>query len=100
MATYLVLNLVFLVIVMAGLHLLKALRRNRNVLMTIGILLVATAIFDSLIVAFGIVAYDEALISGIYIGQAPVEDFFYAILAGAMIPAVWQITGRRQHGGR
>lgn len=39
----------------------------------------ATALFDNLIVASNIVAYDESKLSGIYILQAPIEDFGYAI---------------------
>lgn len=48
-------------------------------------LLVITAVFDNLIIGLGIVAYDEALISGIKIGLAPIEDFAYSLAAPLII---------------
>lgn len=48
-------------------------------------LLVITAVFDNLIIGLGIVAYDEALISGIKIGLAPIEDFAYSLAAPIVI---------------
>jgi lycopene cyclase domain-containing protein len=56
-------------------------------LLATGTLLVITAIFDNLIIGTGIVAYDEALISGIKIGLAPIEDFSYS-LAGPLLIAI------------
>ena len=64
---------------------------------TMVVLIAATAIFDSAIVGFGIVGYDEAKILGITIGNAPIEDFFYAVLAGVIIPIIWQWKGK-DHG--
>jgi lycopene cyclase domain-containing protein len=51
-------------------------------------------VFDSFIVSLGIVAYDHTKLLGLSIGSAPIEDFFYAILAGFMIPLLWKLTGR------
>ncbi|RYF29253.1 MAG: lycopene cyclase domain-containing protein [Chloroflexi bacterium] len=51
--------------------------------------MIMTAVFDSLLIAVGIVGYDLDKILGIYIGKAPIEDFFYAILAAIIIPALW-----------
>ena len=50
-----------------------------------------TAIFDNAIIGFGLVDYDEALISGVRIGFAPVEDFAYTVAALLMIPALWHL---------
>jgi lycopene cyclase domain-containing protein len=69
-------------------------RNVRHILITIGILLIFTAVFDSFIVSLGIVAYDHTKLLGLSIGSAPIEDFFYAILAGFMIPLLWKLTGR------
>jgi lycopene cyclase domain-containing protein len=50
-------------------------------------------VFDSLIIAAGIVGYDTAKILGIYIGTAPIEDFMYALLAAVIVPALWKGFG-------
>lgn len=97
MATYLLMNLAFLAVVAVALILAKALHFSKLAIITLIILLVCTAIFDSLIIATDIVRYDTSKILGIYIGAAPIEDFFYALLAGVLVPAVWQLINRRLH---
>lgn len=89
MATYLVLNIVFMAVVLIALGALGALRWNRTMTWVMVILLVLTAVFDSLIIMAGIVDYDYELLLGLKIGAAPVEDFFYAVLAGVLVPNVW-----------
>ena len=93
MITYIVLNMVYLVGVLAILKWRGLLVWNRSVLVTLGILTVCTAVFDSLIIAAGIVDYDTTKILGIYIGTAPIEDFMYALLAAAIVPALWKGFG-------
>ena len=55
------------------------------------VLLVLTAIFDNLMIAAGLVAYDDSLTSGIRLGLAPIEDFSYAIAAAVFVPSVWSV---------
>ena len=86
METYLLVNIVFLC---AVLLILRITSINRAQLVTLGVLLVMTAVFDSIIVGMGIVGYDSTKILGWYIGNAPIEDFFYAIFAVLVIPVVW-----------
>jgi lycopene cyclase domain-containing protein len=93
MATYIVLNTVYLVGILAILKWRGLLVWNRSVLVTLGILTVCTAVFDSLIIAAGIVDYDTTKILGMYIGTAPIEDFMYALLAAAIVPALWKGFG-------
>lgn len=93
MATYLILNLVFIAILLVWWLIAKPPVKLRTIGATIGILVIFTAVFDSLIVSLGIVDYDYAKTLGLTIGTAPLEDFFYAILAGALVPAVWSILG-------
>ncbi len=93
MATYIVLNAVLLVAVLAILKWRGLLVWNRSVIVTLLILIVCTAVFDSLIIAAGIVDYDTTKILGIYIGTAPIEDFMYALLAAAIVPALWKGFG-------
>lgn len=48
-----------------------------------------TAVFDSLIIATGVVDYNPAKILGLKIGLAPIEDFAYSLVAAILIPAIW-----------
>ncbi len=92
--TYLILNSVFLASVgLVGLLLIKRLPWRAIGLATLA-LLAMTALFDNLIVGTGIVAYDEALISGIKIGFAPIEDFAYALAAPLLLSIVAELTKR------
>ncbi len=95
MATYLILNCVFLLALAAWWVFIKPTVKPQLILLTVAILLVFTALFDSLIVSFGIVDYDYTKTLGILVGAAPIEDFFYAILAGVLIPITWNILGRK-----
>jgi len=55
--------------------------------------LVLTAVFDNIMIGVGLVAYDPALISGVFVGIAPVEDFAYPVAAALLLPAVWSLLG-------
>ncbi|GLI29110.1 hypothetical protein ARHIZOSPH14_33520 [Agromyces rhizosphaerae] len=60
------------------------------------LLLALTAIFDSIMIGVGLVAYDPELRSGITIGLAPLEDFAYTVAAVLALPALWVLLpGRR-----
>ena len=90
--SYLGLNAIFLgAVVLVGLAMRKQLPW-RAIFLSTGVLLVATAIFDNLIVGTGIVAYDESLILGIKIGYAPIEDFAYALAAPLLISIAAELT--------
>lgn len=92
MVTYFVVNIAVLVVVVAMLRFVgKRVTWNRSSVATLLILLLATALFDSIIVANDIVDYDPNLLLGLYIGFAPVEDFFYTIVAVVLIPSLWHI---------
>jgi lycopene cyclase domain-containing protein len=59
-------------------------------------MLALTAVFDNLIIASGIVAYDATKILGIFIGLAPIEDFAYTIAAVLIVPSVWSAMAKRR----
>jgi lycopene cyclase domain-containing protein len=63
---------------------------------TLGVLLVMTAIFDNVMIGIGLVGYDRALISGILIGRAPLEDFAYAVAAAVLLPSLWTLLARKR----
>jgi lycopene cyclase domain-containing protein len=91
--TYWGLNAVFLAVV-AVLAILAARRlRWAAVGITLAVLLVMTAVFDNVMISVGLVAYNESLISGAFIGVAPLEDFAYAIAAVIGLPSLWVLLG-------
>jgi lycopene cyclase domain-containing protein len=90
MLTYLVLNLAFMGMVLLRIGRSAISLPWPRIAILAAVLCICTAIFDSLIVAFDIVAYDTDRILGIYIGTAPVEDFFYSLLAAVIVPYLWK----------
>jgi len=58
-----------------------------------GVLLVMTAVFDNVMIGIGLVGYDAARISGVFVGIAPLEDFAYAVAALVLLPSVWVLLG-------
>ncbi len=96
--TYALLNAAFLSVVALLAIAAIVTRRSprwRAVGLAAALLLIATAVFDNVIIAAGLVDYDEALISGVRIGIAPIEDFAYAVAALVLLPAVWELLGAR-----
>lgn len=61
---------------------------------TTAILLMMTAVFDNVMIGIGLVAYNESLISGAFIGIAPIEDFAYSIAAVVGLPSLWALLDR------
>ena len=96
--TYLLLNIPFVAIALAVLAIAVMRGRAPQVrpwLIAAAVMLALTAIFDNAIIGSGLVAYDDALISGIRLGVAPVEDFAYTVAALLVIPALWHLWGTR-----
>ena len=96
--TYWGLNAIFLAIVaVVGIVALARSRRRAwaAVLLTLGILLVVTAVFDNVMIGVGLVGYHRALISGAFVGIAPLEDFAYAIAAALLLPSLWVLFAPR-----
>ena len=91
MATYVILNIVVMLVIVAAT--IRRIRWNRPLLITLTILILATAIFDSIIVLTKIVAYNPSHILGLYVGAAPIEDFFYALAVVILVPTIWHIIG-------
>jgi lycopene cyclase domain-containing protein len=96
--TYLLLNTVFLGVA-ALVALLAAVRHRLSrslvgaIALALAVVLVLTAVFDSVIIGSGLVAYDESNISGLMIGLAPIEDFAYPVAAAVLLPSLWVLLG-------
>lgn len=96
--TYWALNAIFLGVV--ALVVLAAVLGRRAprwsaVGLTAAVVLVMTAVFDNVMISIGLVAYNPQLISGTFIGVAPLEDFAYAIAAIVGLPSLWALLGGR-----
>jgi len=89
--SYALLNLLFIVPVLVLLFAFRWLAHWGTLCYTLVALLLMTAVFDR----SGIVAYDPALLSGVFIGFAPVEDFAYTLVAALLIPLTWWWLGSR-----
>lgn len=92
MATYIILNSIFIAVVVIVLR-LRPVRPLKAWLATLVILLILTAIFDNALIHYSVVEYDTSKLLGAYIGIAPVEDFFYTLLAALLIPSLWKKLG-------
>lgn len=97
--TYLILNVVFLACIVF--LLVQSYKKPSKVWwITLVVLLALTLIFDNVIIAAGIVGYDSSKLLGIYLGTAPIEDFFYAVLAVIIVPVLWNKVGAQTKRGR
>jgi lycopene cyclase domain-containing protein len=95
--TYWALNAIFLVVVAVLLTLARRQVSWPALGLTLAVLLVMTAVFDNVMIGVGLVAYNESLISGAFVGVAPLEDFAYAVAAAVGLPSLWVLLGARQH---
>jgi lycopene cyclase domain-containing protein len=93
--TYALLNLIFVIPVLVLLFTYRWLAHWSTLCYTLVALLLMTAVFDNFIVGSGIVAYDPELLSGVFIGFAPIEDFAYTLVAAVLIPMTWWWLGSR-----
>lgn len=88
MATYLILNIVFLTAILL-LFRIRKITNNHAWLVMFVALVILTAVFDNLLIYFHAIDYNVDKLLGIYIGLAPIEDFFYALLAAFLVPGLW-----------
>ena len=94
--TNIVLNVI--VLVLLGAVSWPVLRRMRTVpiVLTVVVLCVLTAVFDTVMIAADLYVFDPDKILGVYVWGAPLEDFAYAIAAAVGMPVLWVVLGRRR----
>ncbi len=91
MMRYTVLNLVVILGVLSAVYAAKPSKLIQvRMLQTAAIMMLFTAVFDPLIIRYGIVAYSREYTLGINFIVAPVEDFAYAFVAGLLVPLIWR----------
>ena len=64
------------------------------VAITVVVLFILTAIFDNVMIGLGLFFYEPALLLGVNIGLAPLEDFSYPLAAALLLPALWALLQR------
>ncbi|WP_158864740.1 lycopene cyclase domain-containing protein [Leifsonia sp. AG29] len=103
--TYLLIDLVFVVIAAAVLAAALGASRDRRALVrrwrapwavSAVVVLVLTAVFDNLMIGAGLMTYSEARISGLRVGLIPLEDFAYPLAGLFLLPGVWLLLRRRR----
>lgn len=90
MATYAILNAVFLLVIGIGLVLFTKRRPQKALWYTLIVVLIMTAIFDSIFIILGLFEYNPDIILGLYVWKAPIEDFAYTVASVAMIGLLWE----------
>jgi lycopene cyclase domain-containing protein len=87
--TYLALNLVFMLVAFVSLILISRKNPWRAIGFTMIWMILMTLVFDNVIIALGIVGYDENKISGLLLGLAPIEDFSYTVVYVLAVGILW-----------
>jgi len=59
------------------------------------VLLVLTAVFDSLMIAADLFRFDERRLLGVRVLLAPVEDLAWPLASALALPALWALLGHR-----
>lgn len=95
MSAYAVLNCVFvgfalLPLVAAALSGRLLQRRTLAAVgVSVGGMLLLTAVFDNVMIGMGLFTYSEATLAGPLVGLAPLGDFAYPLGAAILLPAAW-----------
>lgn len=95
---YLLLNFVFTLLALAIAWPLRRKLNWRIVAVVFVALSLMTLIFDNMIVANGIVAYEESKILGLRLWFAPIEDWGYVVVGCWLIPAIFKFFSRNSDG--
>lgn len=99
--TYASLALVFVVLA-AVVAVLVSVRRGLGArwwlttALTIAVLLVLTVVFDSVMILADLFRFDEESLLGVRLWHAPLEDLAWPVVAGLLLPALWELVGPRE----
>jgi lycopene cyclase domain-containing protein len=59
------------------------------------VLVVLTAVFDSIMISLDLFRYDTAALLGLRVARVPIEDFAWPVAAAVALPALWALLGGR-----
>lgn len=62
------------------------------------VIMALTVVFDSLMIAADLFRFDDALLLGVRLGLAPIEDLGYALIALLLVAALWRLLPSRGRG--
>ena len=60
---------------------------------TLVALVLATVVFDNLMIGAGLINYGQRYLAGVFIGRVPVEDLGYPLAGALLLPALWHLLG-------
>ena len=60
----------------------------------LGLLLLLTVVFDSLMIAVDLFRYDDEQLLGWSVGLAPIEDLAWPVAAGLLLSSLWELLTR------
>lgn len=63
---------------------------------TIVVLFILTAVFDTVMIATGLFHYSPDHLLGVHIGLAPLEDFAYPLAGAVLLPTLWAALRARR----
>lgn len=95
MLTYILLDLAILAVLGLVMTLWPQKLAWRPIGIVLAVLLVVTAVFDSIMIYEQIMVYESLKIIGLRIGKAPIEDFAYVLAAVVLIPYLWKHYARK-----
>lgn len=90
MYKYLFLNFFFGLVTLLVVVAVKPKLPRKRLLIVMGSMLLLTAVFDSLIIGLDMVRYNTEFISGLLVIKAPIEDFFYTVVATMLTITLWE----------
>lgn len=64
--------------------------------LTVGVLFLLTAVFDTIMIGTGLFHYSGAHLLGLHIGLAPIEDFAYPLAGALLLPSLWAALRARR----
>lgn len=73
---------------------------GRALLLALLVMAALTTVFDNLMIAADLFDYGEEHLLGLRIGQAPIEDYAYPVVALVLLPAVWRLLTERDGASR
>ncbi|AQY02289.1 MULTISPECIES: lycopene cyclase domain-containing protein [Microbacterium] len=66
------------------------------VAVTVVVLFILTAVFDTVMIATGLFHYSADHLLGVHIGLAPLEDFAYPLAGAVLLPTLWAALRARR----
>ncbi|WEK60459.1 MAG: lycopene cyclase domain-containing protein [Candidatus Microbacterium colombiense] len=70
--------------------------RPTAIALTVLVLFLLTATFDTIMIASGLFHYSGRHLLDVHIGLAPIEDFAYPLAGAVLLPSLWALLRTRR----